>query len=905
MKIFLKIASVLILLSLISCGGGGGGGGSSPASFLITLDKTAVNFTMSVGDSGASTIVTATASGSYSGTIYVGAVVEGVGIDSYIPFSASGNAAQFTLHVANGLAIGTYTGRVLIYACSDPYCDHPIGGTPIAVSYSVVVQPPLTVTPNPVNMSAVSGSTATASLSVSLPAGATSFTAVAAGAPTWLQIGSPSSTAVQLVAQSVRSGTYNTSIQVTANTGQSATVPLTYTVGAPTGGEHDLALSPNSLGFAAIEGAVAPVQTLSFSPPTWDPGTAITLTTSYTNGSGWLTVTPTSGGASVEASAAGLTQGTYMATVHVTPQSGTAVSVPVILQVGYGLMGPAEKIINVNSETTASDLQGVATIGAAGGVPAFPWAATSNASWLILTRASGMTGTDLIYQVDQAALQSLANSGSYTATVTISSTGPAYTPLHFTVRLYKYLPETSYVGPYVLVSGRATTVYVRGRGFDALQSVSARLATSGLMASGVTRINDTEIAMQVTPASVGDYSVSIANELGLDAGSAVLHVIAPRTYTYAAVPSGGAKRTIVFDPQRQSVYTVNVGTEALTRFSYSGGTWGIDALPLAGILDAGMGPDGNSLVVTSTPGTVRLLDPVTLSTQFSLGVPEGLARNLTYVSQGISTSNNGRSWLAVGSGGWNEFSYFDHQSRTVMTRPIQPSLSTNFYGGPWTSMARSGERMLITQTGGLSPPPPMLYSDAADSLLHANPASLTASYDMQMSDDGSRILFDQYEVRDANFNLIGRTRIPSSDSAYFGVAGAMSPNGTRAYVLAYRNDALNYLPTTIIMPRVYVFDSSQASPSSSDLALIGSFDLSDYPTCRTSDYNCNLRARTTISPDGNTLFFVGDANLVVVPISASFRTLSVMSAANRPTSAPTTKKVLPMTAPLQPWTIKK
>lgn len=43
---------------------------------------------------------------------------------------------------------------------------------------------------------------------------------------------------------------------------------------------------------------------------------------------------------------------------------------------------------------------------------------------------------------------------------------------------------------------------------------------------------------------------------------------------------------------------------------------------------------------------------------------------------------------------------------------------------------------------------------------------------------------------------------------------------------------------------------------------MGYFDLADYPTCADSSYECNTRALGTISPDGKTLFFIGDANLI-------------------------------------------
>jgi hypothetical protein len=917
MKILKKIAAVLILSSLISCGGGGGGsssgggGNSGQAPFQVTLDRTSVNLTITEGQSGASTIVTATGSGSNPGQLYIGAIVEGTGIDPNISYTSSGANLYLGLRVANGLVAGTYTGRVVFYACSDYYCDHPVGGTPLAINYTVIVQPTLTITPNPISLNAVSGNLATGALAVTLPSGATSFSVVAPDAPTWLQIGSPSSSTVQLTAQSMRSGTYTTSVLVTANTGQAKLVPVTYTVTPPAGGEHDLAVTPYALGFSAVQGASTAAQTLSFSNPTWAPSTGITLTTSYITGSGWLTVTPIAGGASLVANAAGMSPGTYTAILLVTPQSGNPVSIPVTFTVGAGLVTPANNTVTVNTQTVVSGLSGVVPIAAGGGVSAFPWTAASNQSWLTLTRAAGLTGTNLTYDVDQSALQAFTNYSDVTATITVTPVGTSYAPVQFTVTVRKLLPEVHYVGPYVLVSGRATTVHVRGRGFLALSNVSAQVP--GLAPSTQTILSDTELTVLMTPANVGDYTVSIANALGMNAGSAALHVIAPQTYTYTAIPTSGLKRSISLDPQRESAYVVNPVNQTIERFRFSGSAWNKDQQSIGNILDAGMGPDGSELIVTSTPGAVRLLDPSTLATQFSLAVPEGLVGGYgVYWSQGISTSNNGRSWLGVGqNSAWGELKYFDHRTRSMMTRPTQNE-SFNFYN-PWTAMSRNGERMLVSADVGLSPASALLYSDAIDSVLHRNLADSVyyntvvrpSSVFMAMSDDGSRVLFDSSEVRDASFNLVGYANLPvpaptpgaSYKRAY---ASVISPDGTRVYILAYDSGVLSQYPQpTSIKPTVYVFDSSTATI---DLPLIGSFDLQDYPTCRLEGAAC-LFARAAISPDGNTLFFVGDENFVVAPISPLYRVQSVTNATSKSQLAPI--RANGSLAPMGIWNLNK
>jgi hypothetical protein len=317
------------------------------------------------------------------------------------------------------------------------------------------------------------------------------------------------------------------------------------------------------------------------------------------------------------------------------------------------------------------------------------------------------------------------------------------------------------------------------------------------------------------------------------------------------------------------------------RYRFDGGAWAVDAAPVANILDAGLAPDGQSLVVTSTPGTLRLLDPASLAPLFTLDHPGGFARNLTYVSPGIVATNNGRSWLPTGSGGWDGFSYFDHATRTVQPSQVLGNGQTSYYGGPWAFATRDGERMLVVQSASISPSPPMFYLDARDSLLRPNPAGLTFTYDAPMSDDGSRVLFDFYELRDRDFNRLGEVHLPSP-SEEVSVAAALSPDGRRAYLLAYPSAAvMGY--ATALLPRVYVFDTT--SISGGRLALVGQFDLAHYPTCRSGAYECSVRARTAISPDGGTLFFLGDAHLVVAPIPAPLQSAQAATRATASSAA--------------------
>ena len=867
-----RVGAVALVAVLAACGGGGGGGGSG-SDFRVTLDRTSLRFDMTEGIRPLTQQITATATGTLPSTLYVGAVVEGQGIDPVIPAAISGNQAVFNFLPRLDLTPGTYTGRVLLSACSDSACNNKIGGTPLAVSYTVVVVAGLQVSPNRVDRQILGGTSASASVQVRLPTGASTVTAQLTNPAPWLEIGTFAAGEVPLSFKPWRAGYYSTTLELTAG-GETAMVPVTYSVDLPPGGETDFAAAADALTIATSENASSAVQTLALTAPSWAPGSVTPTVTVLYDGSatGWLQATARSNAVDVQASAASLPQGSYTATLVLTPaQPATPLRIPVALTVGPGLVAPAARDVALTAETTTAALQGSMAVNVAAGA-AQSWTATSSEPWLQLTQASGSTGQSLSWRVDPAAVAAMANFSDATATITIRSGLAHVTPVTTTVRIDKRLPEVQHLGPYLVVSGRTTRLVVRGRGFDGIANLAARLQAAGIGAGTATRVSDTELRLDVAPAAAGSSRIGTSNALGEVIGGATLQVVAPQTFAYAAVPTGGIKRSVVYDAQRRSIYAVNVENEALNRFRFDGSTWVLDATSVPSILDAGLSPDGSALLVSATPGTLRLLDPATLATSFTLAVPDGLARNLTYVGHGISTTSDGRSWLPLGSTGWNELGYFDHATRTLQPRPSQPDLRPSFYGGPWTMVTRDGNRMMVVQSGSISPSPPALIYDTSAGLLADNAVGLTYLYEASFSDDGSRVLIDNYEVRGRELGLVGRLGT-GIDTGWTAIHSTISPDGRRVYVLALADNVPAEGPTTLL-PRIYVYDSSTSDPVTSQLPVVGMFELQHFPSCRVYDYVlCPLtRPRMTMAPDGQTLFLAGNQHLVVAPVPAELRT---------------------------------
>ncbi|GAA5168826.1 hypothetical protein [Viridibacterium curvum] len=855
---FSWLVSLCLLVFLTACGGGGGGGGggAAPASappVEASVDKTAITLAYEEGTTvGSTASILLTVKNIPSTGVYIGGEATGTAISSAddINFSVvSDSQASFQVSAKTGLTEGTYTGDILIYVCLDIYCTKNAPGTPLKVKYTLTVTPTLKVSPTSVTINSVSGVAGKATVNVTLPNGYSGFTATQYGGSPQIFISGQTSNTLTLETKPWRSGTYGATVQLTAGS-RVVNLPVSYVVSAPPGGENDLLVAPGGLTFSAVEGQTPATKTLAITLPSWGSPSDVSIGTGYYSGSGWLNVVRTQTGANVTVSAAALSKGTYSAYLVFTPSvPGTAVTVPVSFTVGDGLATPAPISIAVTNSTVSAALSGAVPVTSNG--VAMGWTATADQPWLKLPAASGTTGGSLSYTVDAAALGAMTNFGSTSAKVTITPALSNVTPVSFTVQLSKSLAEVHFVGPYALVTGRPMLVHVRGKGFNSVSDLAAQFTAGSLPVADLTLVDDGHLTFKTTPSSVATHPVAVANGLGLATSSATLNAVAPVVYGDAVVPSAGKKRTVVLDPLRQALYVTNSGTDALTRHRFDGTNWNTDAVAVPSVVDVGMAPDGQRIMVTSS-GALRLLDPTTLSTKFSLA--QNFAGGYT---TGIFTTNNGWSWLATGTGDWNDLGYFDHRSLTMKPRPSQPELSTMFYSGPWMSASRNGERMIVTQSGSISPAQPLLYLDATTSLLKVNPANLTFGYQVFMSDDGSRVMFDQNEVRDQSFGLVGKVRLP--DSTYMAVSGVVAPDGSKVYVLAYPQDWVYGTN----MPRLYVLDASVSPGLQEYLPVLGYRTMTAYPTCRSDAYGCNLRPQAAISPDGDTVFFVGDVNLIV------------------------------------------
>ncbi|MBI3381609.1 MAG: hypothetical protein HY019_06350 [Aquabacterium sp.] len=872
------VLGVMLLGSLLSCGGGGGGGGgssdasaSSTGGFTVSLDKNEISLTSNEGESSDLAVVTATPQGQLPNSLYVLAIANSPGLQSPILATLTNKDAKFPFRPDSTLPPGVYKGTVMLYACADAKCTQPIGGTPLPVAFTVTILKVLKV--GGVQINAVSGQSQSASGQLTvlqLPSGATDYSTKVLYGGEWLSLGEKNGLTQALNAKSLRSGTYSASVEVTSGT-QTRTVGVYYVVTPPPGGEFDLRVSTSSMTFVVADPAATVSQSVEVGLPTWgNTREDLHYSIDYDQsvyGEGWLKVRPTDTGLLLSASGVSLSRGSYSAWVKVThPSTDTWQWIRVAFTVGQNLILPADHSIKLLNSSSQADLQGSFNIALSAG-PAEAWTATSAAPWLKLTRTSGLTGEKLGYTIDQSALGAMPSFSDIKGVITLTPVNQAIAPVSFNVIVRKALAELRYAGPYALTSGRAATIHLRGQGFNGVPDIIPYLNTPGVVASSATRLNDGQIKLEVPALQAGTYILTLGNNLDVPTHAVKLSVVDPVDYGYAAIPREGAPIAVLYDPVRKAIFTGNLYTGELFKYTFESGRWVEKMTSVLGLNNFGIGPDGDTLLTGSYMSSFRLWSTDTLENTFELGGWTSNYNGYGKLGNGIPATNDGRSWVGR--------YYFDHWNKTF-------ALSTSSVGSV-LSVDGSGER-LWGSSGYYGNPQFAFYMDATDGVAHVNPPMDYVSDAMSVSANGERVVVGASEVRDSGFKLIGF--LARQEANYQLMSATPSPDGKRTYVLAF--PVFDYMRThnpayDTALPRIYVMDSSVRPSVGNSLPIVASFDIKDYPTPCTLEYRCaeSYESKMTISPDGRTLFIAGGKKLIVVPVSMAQAMPNSVAAAGR------------------------
>ena len=677
----------------------------------------------------------------------------------------------------------------------------------------------------------------------------------------WLTIEPDTGDRWRVLAAAMPKGNYRGSVSMVSGPNR-VSVPITYTVTGAVGGDRFLRVSSPGLTLASSVGGSAAQQLAGVGTPSWAPQ-APAVRIRYGSGSGWLsTVAQSDGDLQFIASPSGLAQGSYGATVTlISAYPGKDIDLPVSFTVGGGLAVPAPQRVVLGSDDNDSTLVGSLPVQTAGAT-ALDWTATSNVPWLRLTRAAGTTGaadSRIDYQVDAALAAAQPAFTDVAGQITISPTagGAAVTTA---VTLNRALAELQSVSPSLVVAGQPGSVIVRGRGLDRLADPAARLTVNGAAPLAVQRLGTDALRVSLPALAAGAVSLAVSNRLGLPTSGADLQVAAAKALPAAMLTTGGLPRSVVVDLPRRQVFVANPRSGLVQRFRESSGAWLADTLVLANLFDIGLSPDGSVLVAVERSGKLSMIDPTRFAVTASYTAP-AVVYPTPSSGHGLAITNDGRVWLALGSGGNSAVSF---NLRTLAFVTEQPSgLPSTPDGSPWFEASRNGERLMVVPGSSGSPAPLLRMVDTSVGEWHSNPAGLTVFfYSLNgMDDSGNRVLV-LGNLFTGDFDYIGTPALP--DAGWNVSAAVLAPDGKRLYVYALPPDWNNSASSSL--PRVYTFDA-QTAPTSAQLTLLSRTDLTDYPTCRLDSYEAEcFRPMMAIAPDGKTLFVAGSVKLLALPL---------------------------------------
>ena len=657
--------------------------------------------------------------------------------------------------------------------------------------------------------------------------------------------------------------------------GGNSTVPPGNPGTAP-GGNNDpcLSFSPNPLSLEAKQGsattaAVQATATCNFpgivnaaiidNKGVFDPNTGLSAASSYSYTAQLRTAQTLQAGVYEGALEIRLCKDDPK--VCAQPHQGSPWRLPYRIQVAPPAVTPSTswtipdtQVIVANGNSTMASLTAQTPVGLSGIAPVTWRASVAGAPWLKLVNGNGVTNaSSLQVAVDSAEFAKLDNFADHKALVTITADQPDVPPTTTAITLRKALPELTYVGPYTILPGESTQLRLRGHGLSTLGNPAKSLQVSGVNISNVQVINDSEVTVLASAGSAGAARFSIPNAMGIDTGGATVKIVFPTKLAYQAFATDGEKGTVRYDVERQSLLLVNRAQQKVLRYAFIAGRWGTGSVAIKDADDAALSPDGQSLVVTSTSGLLSLLDPATLALQASYQSAAYLASPY-YITSRLAITNDGRAWFPQGHGS-TILAYFDLRTRQFGRH------GDAYNDGPWFSLSGDGERLVMIQSASPFPTGPVQYMDASDGVIRKNPdANLSMFHSSSQSRDGDRIIFDDREVRDRQFNKLGRFAVDDVGYAGLSHGSVISPDGLRAYVMY-----LGPLTDPDMKPRIYVFDTSKAVAGV--FPVVGFFNVADTPTsCMRSESYCDPRMSTAISPDAKTLFFAGNKNVLVIPV---------------------------------------
>ena len=717
-------AAVSVTVTFTVGGGGGGGTGSltiSPLSFGLSYTTGSafgsITQSLTVTDPGATSIAATS-----NATWLLINNQTSVNTTPGVAFTASLSS------IATGLSTGQYTGNI-------NFTDNLNNTATVTVTLTVNggSSSGLTVTPSSLTFnSAVGGAQQVSNLAVTSTSGGSFSTSVSTS---WISATVSTGTlasntqgtvTVTVNPGSLATGTYNGSVTVFVG-GQSLAVPVTMNIGN-SGGTSNSSVAPSTIQLAWQVGSGAgfvnrPQIEITGTTGNWSS------TVSTAQGSGWLSLSPSSGSslpaaATVVVDPTGLTAGSYSGTITLTTPGGTQ-SVTVSLAVSAGAVlnaQPGSLIFNYQTGGTTPPGQSVF----------FSTADTTAFSTLDITNTVTANAPWISVQTFEKSIQVFVDpsgltGGLYSGSVTIAPAGVASLTLPVVLVINSGTGGGS-AGPFTFTPASVllTAAVGSNAGSQTLQ-IASTVATTFTVSSNQTWLT-------VTPTS-GTAPTSVT----VGAASSNL-------------PAGTYNGTLTFTSGGSTVQSVSVSLTVTGSGGGGGGNPGNVTVSPASLTFTAKTGEGvlpvQALQVSSASGTA----PVSFTTTV--------------------TTTSGSTWLSTSAG--------SAQQNTPMQMTVTVD-TTNLAAGTYQGNIK------ISPTGGTAVNVPVTLTLTPPNSVAATPTTLTFSYrggantpaaqTIAVSSTGSAALaFTAAAASTGNWLAVS----PASGTTPLNLAATVNPTGLTA-----------------------------------------------------------------------------------------------------------------------------
>lgn len=561
------------------------------------------------------------------------------------------------------------------------------------------------------------------------------------------------------------------------------------------------------------------------------------------NSAPWLAATIDSAGQlAVTASGAGLTKGNYSSFVNVFPANGqySGAGLPVALNLGAGVVLPADAAITLDSQTPAL-LNRTMTL-AFNGQQAPGWSVNSDKPWLVPVTASGTGATAVSYAIDAAKLASLENFGTDTGKLTFKIAGNP--DAVYKVSVTKQLPQLQGALPRQVRAGQLAQIRLRGRGLLQLGSIGA-ITLDGVAVKTGTIISDTEASLTVSGMAAGAHLFDIVGN-GRFAPQTVTAVNASELAA-ASFDSAGDKGAIIYSTTRNAMYAVDQTNARLLRYVLAEGRWTLDrSTPAVSSARIGLAHDEQTLYTTSGGRTLEERDPDTLAIRASY-VYNGMDPYLAgYGGAELPITADGRIWFARGQ--WSDLLYFDTTTKTFGAAEI-PFGSEQY--GPVYAVSADGSRMFVYSTT-VSIAKALRY-DIASGKFAKVVSPIFSNVGTALSGNGKYVLIGATEMYESdNARFVGQ--LPAGSGGYHKPA-LVSPDGSLIFAAAtkYEFNAASLTGIDVI--------------ESASMTKLGTIALpAEVVDCGSDTYFCSRYGVLKLTPFGDAIIWAGNKKIVILPV---------------------------------------